>query len=805
MTRVARVLLGPAAVLALYTALYVLFFAPVLFRGRLLAPGDACFVSFPHFHTPWRLWSPFIFSGFPVMGDPQTMMWYPPALFFGLLPNSWNAFVVSAYVLASSFAYGYIRLLCGSRLAAAIGGLTYAMSGFFIAHLGHTNIIHSAAWMPLLIWSLEELRRGFSVWWLAAAAAAVANAVLAGQPQFAVYTLVLGAFYVLVMGCGRTEALKYFATSLAAVSLGLGASAILLLPMAELQPLSRHTNLPFFVFAGYNLPARQFPQMLFPYIFGGFVNPLTGVGIPDISRGGGLTEANGYMGLVPLVLVGIGWFTRRRERVANFWLGVAIFVLIAALGKETPLCQMLFHVPVYNKFRILPRHFFEFALALSVLASFGVTGLTAMQLPQRIRALRWGTIGSVALAALALGVFCAIYATGRYTKDVPADVARLSYYPWHNPSVLFQITVMIFALACLWYWGLRPGRVSGALLVTAIVCDLGAFGWFFEWHYDKVEPVIFRFPPQLASYQARLTRSGQRLFPLTAYGPSECAPPNRSQTWRIPSALGHSPLVLSRYCDLTGINSGGFSDYHCLDDCNQSLDLLGVRYVLAPLSIRMDGGAEVTAPVWRHFDHSDRWSQADHFCETVVFENRRALPRAWLVSQVKKVSASEGLHAIRQSALPDGSYFDPRRVALVEQAVDFPTQEPDDPEARAKATEMESGRVVVQAHSAVPAFLVLSDTSYPGWRATVNGQPVRIIPTDYVLRGVVLPAGDSTVIFTFRPMSFYAGVSLTIVSLLAAIGMLAWDVRRRGRRSRLAAPDVAAGSSTSAVFCSEAA
>lgn len=781
-----RLLIPALAILAFFTSLYVAFFAPVLFTDRLLAPGDACFVSYPHFYTGRALWSPYIFGGFPVMGDPQTMMWYPPALLFSLIPNSWNAFVISAYVLASSFAYGYVSRLTGSRFAGLIGGIVYGMSGFFMAHLGHTNIIHSAAWMPLFIWSLDQLRERNSVPWMLAGAAAVANCVLAGQPQFAVYTLVLGAFYVLVMARGARLGWAFPAMSLVTVSLGLGLSAILLLPLVELQGQSRHASLPFYDFAGYNLPARQMPQLLFPYIFGGFVNPFTKSVLPGIDRGGGLTEATGFVGLIPLLLAGLGWALNRRRRVVDFWLVVAVLTVLLAAGKETPLCALLFRMPIYNKFRILARHFFEFSLAIAVLCGFGVAALTRLPIPDRQRALRWGTVGLAGVTTCALCVFCIIYRTGRYTKDAPEAFRRISFWPWHNPSLLWQLVVVTTGLLILRRWTVRPGKIASALLVLAIVLDVSSFGWFFEWHYDPVARNIFEPPAVLANYRDTLTQSRQRLIPLTAFGPSETAPPNRSQLWRIPSTLGHSPLVLSRYCELLGIHSGGFNNYRCLNDSDRSLDLLATRYVLAPRSIRQDGGDDITQKVWNHFEGTNRWAHVAEFDQTAVFENRRALPRAWVVPRVEQMPTEVVLKTIHESAMPDGSIFEPLQVALVEESVDLGSRNPNTT-ATAEVTHLSGNRVTIRVKSTAPAFLVLSDTYYPGWRATVNDEPTKIFRTDYALRGVVVPAGHSVVAFVFRPISFYAGAMASAVSSLACMALVLWPFIRR-RKSGFSGP-----------------
>src|SRR6185369_4680884 len=95
------------SVLASYAIFFLIFFAPVLFSNRLLAPGDGISYFIPNFYSRSMLWDSSIWGGFPSVGDPQRMFWYPPALVLSLIPHSWNFFIVSGYVLAASFTYGY--------------------------------------------------------------------------------------------------------------------------------------------------------------------------------------------------------------------------------------------------------------------------------------------------------------------------------------------------------------------------------------------------------------------------------------------------------------------------------------------------------------------------------------------------------------------------------------------------------------------------------------------------------------------------------------------------------------------------
>ena len=68
-----------------------------------------------------------------------------------------------------------------------------------------------------------------------------------------------------------------------------------------------------------------------------------------------------------------------------------------------------------------------------------------------------------------------------------------------------------------------------------------------------------------------------------------------------------------------------------------------------------------------------------------------------------------------------------------------------------------------------PTFLVLRDTYYPGWRAFVDGHEVHIWRTDYLFRGVEVPAGEHTIRFEFSPLSFRVGLVISIISFLLVL------------------------------------
>jgi hypothetical protein len=170
---------------------------------------------------------------------------------------------------------------------------------------------------------------------------------------------------------------------------------------------------------------------------------------------------------------------------------------------------------------------------------------------------------------------------------------------------------------------------------------------------------------------------------------------------------------------------------------------------------------------------SDRWKFVARGLDVNIFENTRALPRAWLASEVRVMEDEAMLQVIRTGYLPDGSQWDPRRTALVESEpavavsgsgqVDVSTYEPN------------RLRLAVRANGA--SLLVLSENDYPGWRAYVDGADAPIVRVNYELRGVLVPSGEHQVSFVYRPWSITGGVLISF-STAVLLGLFCFMKRR---------------------------
>ena len=148
-----------------------------------------------------------------------------------------------------------------------------------------------------------------------------------------------------------------------------------------------------------------------------------------------------------------------------------------------------------------------------------------------------------------------------------------------------------------------------------------------------------------------------------------------------------------------------------------------------------------------------------------IFENRDALPRAWLVRRLVRVSAPEALAAVHGGRLPDGTVFEPRRVALVEEGTETDFG-PLDPRAQVERIGDSPNRSTFRTRCRTPAFLMLAEADYPGWRATVDGVAAPLLRADHALRGLALAAGDHRVELEYRPRSFSFGMALSAMTVL---------------------------------------
>jgi len=791
---------------ALLGGLPLVLYAPLLFGGKVLYWGVYSLQFYPWRQLAveqiraglWPLWNPYLGAGTPLAANLQTAAFYPPNLLFLLMPVEWAfGWALALHVaLAGLFAYYLARTLGLAPFGSLVCSLAYGLGGYVVARWVFPSMVYAAAWLPLMLALADRLLaeteqrptsngRGLAGDWMLRMASrvgllAVATALqlLSGHAQTSFYSLlILAAFSLWRIGQKRAAGLPWRPLFLAVAGLLLAMlwaaalAAVQLLPTVELAAHSQRagslTDLEF----AYELsfwPWRLI-TLLAPDFFG---NPAR----DGYWAFGTYWEEAAYVGVLPLILAGLAlvawWRHRGRDRAAEpvalvpFLAALALASLALALGRYTPLYPFFFrHVPGFGLFQAPARLMVGYALAVPLLAGIGAD---ALRLTPRLRT------GLRVLVLVGLGTV---------TGGAVALVALPAMPDTFGRSALRLGVTEALAAALLLLRGrqrLRGVRWQG-LAVGLLAVDLVAFGWGLT---PGADPAVYRAPVSSAAFlqgqpPGRIWHMERyagdvydRYVALDEFGPADPAYlhalresllPNLNVVHHLPGAGNYDPLVPKGYHDLVALLLDRDGQPRPFEEVRRILDLFGVRYLLT------DG--ELDLPLL--YDAGPR-----------IYLNPGVLPRALVVHGARIVEdPAERL----QTLLDPG--FDPQSEVVLSRAPSaFPAGVGAEAGSAEGASLVDQGpqRVTVQATLQREGYLVLADSDFPGWQATVNGKPVEILPANHAFGAVALGSGRHDVTLAYEPLPFRLGAWITVLTtgILAIVGMAALVTPRRVAHSR---------------------
>jgi hypothetical protein len=707
------------------------------------------------------LWNPYLSLGGSHIADPAALATYLPALaLFLIFPAAfaYNYTVILHLYLAASGMYLLARAWGQSRGAALIAALVFGCGGFLVAHLQHLNIVVGAAWLPWIFWCVERYFSTRRITFLALGSIALALQIMGGHTQMVLYGGAAWGAYCAVYvvrewrgGRGRAVVRQMLGVALMFVG-ALGLAAIFLLPFAELLNFTARSERITYEFAtSFSLEPLRLIEFVYPYAFGG--NP------GSVERGAGsMIEMTAYLGILPLALaVGALW---RREWRVYFLAGLALVVLLLALGKFTPLYALVYRVPLFGAVRA-PARFLELvAFAVALLAGYGLDALRA-RVTQSQRIAIWIFLAAVLLFQIGLW----------FAPRAGVNVSETFVNAAMNPALLAAIffTCAACGIFVLWRRKIFSERARVGLTLALVFADLWFFGWSFR--YNFVAPFEVYVPGKNAT---ALQQQDNALAYYWGLGETKLASYLQSgelENYRDASRAGlrQSLPLLWRVRSMQG--------YGTEPPVYQTLmQAVEARRALDDDALKLAASFGVTHVLSAQDLDAPALERAQKNAQVILYRNTSSseLGRAYVVWDAQGVENANG--AV-ESLIREQNF----QTVHLEGAVNVPTPAAG-AQGFARLERAEPERVTVRVETNQPGWLVLNDSYSPGWRATIDGTSAEILRANALVRAVVIPSGNHRVEFVYDPLSVKIGAFVSLVTLLVVASVIVLDLKR-GRAS----------------------
>ncbi len=726
------------------------------------------------------LWNPLEFAGVPDITPKYSPFFLLAALVASPKILPWVAMLkaIVAGLGAYCFCRGALKL---SFWPAAIAGWCYPITAFFVLWQTFYASI-PVLWLPWLLWAVNRTVRRSNPGAMVALSLLTALVLVSGQLDVAGQVLLTSGFYSLWCLADAWRRRRWLAVRVARAAallavgwcLGFLLAAPYILPLLEYaQTGARTTHRSSGTEERPPVGLPALPQIVMPNMYGSTESG----GFPLYPKGeGNLAESSSaaYTGvLAALFAAPLAWCSRRHRSLNFFWLALGIFALGWCLN-IWPLVAFL-RLPGLN---LMSHNRFVFATSFCILA-LAATGLDALW-RGRVHWQRWFLLPIAILVFLAgWGVMRTMVLPDPIETQLPAEVIGGRTLGWLHDlqgvkeaqswyTRMYAVGALQCALALV-AWGFLIYRKTSRrkmfpMIAVVMVADLL---WLGCGRATQAPPEQY-YPRIPALEQVAKAEPGR----IIGYN---CLPALLGFTQHLSDIRGYDAVDPARLMDILMLAADSTSTKYAyamvqlmtpqtLSKVYENLrlppilNMLGVRYMIL----------RGTPPSGAHpdFQSPDYW----------VMVNHGALPRVFVPHRVETIADDKA--RLEKMGSAD---FDAREIAYVESPVALSGL----CFGAAQITGESATKITVSAQMQTPGLIVLADLWNKGWRAYLNGQPEPILRTNHAIRGVVVPAGKSTLEFRYEPASFALGLKLAGLAAVLLVGCWGYDTAVKARTKKV--------------------
>jgi len=655
-----------------------------------------------------------------MLSTPSDSVLYPINLILGLIfpvGVAYNLSVILHYSLAGIFFYFFMRQYKLNKMACFLSGLIFMFSGMMITHRDHVTRIYTIIWIPLVLILLEKYRKSKRIEFMLLASIPYAVSFFAGDSQLFLYSSIVILFFILYYSLiYRGIRNLYFLSSLSIFLLGVLIISVQLIPSIIMMQNSYRSEISYTFFSDFSFNPKLHPLLFMPFLFGRGSYVISN--IPKYFSNWNAGEMIKYFGILTIPLVILGIFKRNKHKY--LWLFIMALSLLLVLGRYTPFYKLMYEIPLYNKFRVPARNWFEFGLAFSILAGFGFDYL--FKNDKRIKKILIGAIVFVSAVLIKFFIF----------------------------FMLFKNAVQKGAESFLFY--------SGEEL------DLFSMGHFM----DRPRDMTYLYSNLEESEEFDFLSDDEeifRIYPQTKETGEFKFYPNRNIHYGLESIMGHDPILLRSYGTITKFPQDPSSgiDWRALLENNKIISMLNTKYIF----IKRPSLEEDLLEIVEDKNYQLVLDNGD----ILVLKNLNCLPRFYFVKEVIEIDDIKVVRDILWGEYEHdyGGEFNPSDTALVED-YDYNQHDFNSAGQNIEIIYYKNNSVKLNIVTKEDSFMVFSDNYYPGWSAFIDGERTDIYKVNGILKGVIVPAGNHEVIFRYRPPYFMITGITSIVSLILIAG-----------------------------------